>query len=148
MERNEERRESAAFLHASWLRYAFPLLIGGGAFGAGILLDVGLGIENRPILYSDVFTGVMAGLLSFLVLWYYERLRRSDSERLRVAADVNHHVRNALTTVLYSVHVKGDSELIQITQDAVNRVDWTLREVLWETDQDPSLKVAGSRSSD
>lgn len=141
MERDQQPRDSAAFRYAWWLRYLFPLLIGGGAFGAGILLDIGLGIENRPILYSDVFTGVMAALLSFLVGRYYERLRRSDSERLHVAADVNHHVRNALTTVLYSVHVKGDPELIQVTQDAVDRIDWTLREVLWESDQDPSLSA-------
>lgn len=99
MERIEQPRASAAFLKGRWPRYLFPLLIGGGAFCAGILLDIGLGIENRPIMYSDVFTGAMAALLSFLVGWYYERLRRSDSERLRVAADVNHHVRNALTTV-------------------------------------------------
>ncbi len=56
-----------------------------------------------------------------------------------MAADVNHHVRNALTTVLYSVHVKRDPELIQVTQEAVNRIDWTLREVLWESDQHPSM---------
>ncbi len=133
---------SEIFRHASWLRYLFPVLVGGGAFGAGILLDLAFGIENRPILYSDVFTGFVAALLAFFVGRYYERLRRSDAERLRVAADVNHHVRNALTTVLYSVHVKQDPELIQVTQDAVNRIDWTLREVLWETDQQPSMNTS------
>jgi hypothetical protein len=148
MERNPQPGASAAFLHARWPRYVFPLLIGGGAFGAGILLDVALGIENRPILYSDVFAGTMAAVLSFLVGWYYERLRRSDAERLRVAADVNHHVRNALTTVLYSVHVKGDAELIQVTQGAVKRIDWILREVLWETDEDPSANTSVWRDSD
>jgi hypothetical protein len=45
-------------------------------------------------------------------------------------AEVNHHVRNALTSVLYSVHLNRDPELMKITQDAVARVDWVLREVL------------------
>lgn len=148
MQRTEQTKEPstslrasllrASGLQASWVRYVFPLLVGAGAVGGGVLLDVSLGIENRPILYSDGFTAIIAALLAFVVGRYYERLRQSDAERLRVAADVNHHVRNALTTVLYSVHVKGDAELIQVTQDAVNRIDWTLREVLWETDQDPS----------
>ena len=71
---------------------------------------------------------------------YYERLRVADSEGLRVAADVNHHVRNALTTVLYSVHAKRDPDLIQVTQDAVDRIHWTLREILWVSDQNPSIK--------
>ncbi len=145
MDRTSRRPASPEdFLRASWPRYLFPVLVGGGAFGAGILLDLAFGIENRPILYSDVFTGVVAALLAFLVARYYERLRRSDAERLRVAADVNHHVRNALTTVLYSVHVKRDPELIQVTQDAVNSIDWTLREVLWESDQHPS-RASGLR---
>ncbi|HXE08062.1 MAG TPA: hypothetical protein VN612_09205 [Acidobacteriaceae bacterium] len=147
MERNRQLGTQAAFLNARWPRYVFPLLIGGGAFGAGILLDIALGIENRPILYSDVLSGTMAALLSFLAGRYYERLRQADTERLRVAADVNHHVRNALTTVLYSVHVKGDRELIEVTQDAVNRIDWTLREVLWETDQAPSAHTSVWRDS-
>ncbi|MGE5112705.1 MAG: hypothetical protein ACM3JB_17705 [Acidobacteriaceae bacterium] len=125
-------------LPASWLKYLFPVLVGVGEVVVGILLDLRLGIENRTILYSDVFTGIVAGLLAFFLVRYYERLRRSDAERLHVAAEVNHHVRNALTTVLYSVHVKRDPELIQVTQDAVDRIDWALREVLWETDQHPS----------
>ncbi len=130
--------------YGPWLRHLFPLVVGGGAFSAGILLDLVLGIENRPILYSDVFTGVVAALLAFFVARYYERLRRSDAERLRVAADVNHHVRNALTTVLYSVHVTRDPELIQVTQEAVKRIDCTLREVLWKSDQHP-LSVSTER---
>ena len=130
------------FLQASSMRYLFSVLVGGGASLAGILVDVGFGIENRPILYSDILTGFIAALLAFFIARYYERLRQSDTERLRVAADVNHQVRNALTTVLYSVHVKCDPELIQVTQDAVNRIDWILREVLWESDLDPSHRTS------
>ena len=134
-------------LPASWLRYFLPVLVGVGEFAAGIVLDLRFGIENRTILYSDVFTGIVAGVLAFFLVRYYERLRRSDAERLHVAAEVNHHVRNALTTVLYSVHVKRDPELIQVTQDAVDRIDWALREVLWETGQHPSPVESDPRKS-
>ena len=130
---------------AGWRKYLFSLLIALAAFGSGILLDVALGVENRGILYSDILTAVVAGVLSLMMARYYERLRVADSERLRVAADVNHHVRNALTTVLYSVHVKRDPELIQFTQEAVDRIDWTLREILWDSDQNPSIKERGLR---
>lgn len=128
-----------------WRKYLFSLLIGLAAFGSGILLDVALGVEKRCILYSDILTGVVAAFLSLMMARYYERLRVADSERLRVAADVNHHVRNALTTVLYSVHVKRDPDLIQVTQEAVDRIDWTLREILWDSDQNPSIKDRGLR---
>jgi hypothetical protein len=139
MQHNPRHHKSPGiFLSESWRRYLLPLLVGVGSVSAGILLDLALGIESRPILYSDMFTGSVAAVLAFFVARYYERLRRSDSERLRVAADVNHHVRNALTTVLYSVHLRRDTELIRVTQAAVDRIDWTLREILWESDQQPS----------
>jgi hypothetical protein len=128
-------------MYAWWLRYLFPALVGAGAFGAGILLDFAFGIEYRQILYSDIFVAFVAALMAFFVARYYERLRQSDSERLRMAADVNHHVRNALATVLYSVHLKRDPELNRVTQDAVNRIDWILRDVLRENDLNaPSSK--------
>jgi hypothetical protein len=91
-------KKRGAFARSSWLSRLLPLLVGVGAFAAGILLDVALGIENRPVLYSDVFTGAVAALPALFVARFYNRLRSSDAERMRVAADVNHHVRNALTT--------------------------------------------------
>jgi hypothetical protein len=36
------------------------------------------------------------------------------------------------------VEVKRDPELIRVTQEAVNRIDWTLREILWDTGLPPS----------
>lgn len=60
---------------AGWRKYLFSVLIGLAAFGSGILLDVTLGVENRGILYSDIFTGVVAAFLSLMLARYYERLR-------------------------------------------------------------------------
>jgi len=144
MRKNDQRRERQhPHQGGPWLRVLFPVLVGGSEFILGIVIDVSLGIHYRPIFYSDVFTGIIAAVLALLVVRYYERLRQADSERLRVAADVNHHVRNALTTVLYSVHVKNDPELIKVTREAVDRIDWILREVLWDSDEQPSISGSG-----
>jgi hypothetical protein len=129
----------------SWLIYLVSIAIGLGVFASGILLDTALGIENRQILYSDVFTGCMAAVLAFFAVLYYARERRAAIDRLRVAADVNHHVRNALTSVLYSVHVSHDFALMKVTQDAVDRIDWALREILWDSDQDPTRALPQER---
>ena len=64
------------------------------------LLDVALGSENRGILYSDIFTGVVGAFLTLMMARYYERLCIADSERLRVA-DATHYVRDVLTSMLY-----------------------------------------------
>jgi hypothetical protein len=43
---------------------------------------------------------------------------------------VNHRLRNALAPLVSPVRLKRDPELIQATQDAANRIDWTLLQVL------------------
>lgn len=100
------------------------------AFIAGIVVDDLLLAQTRQVMYSDVLTSLIAGVLAFLAARYYDVRRRAIAERLRITAEVNHHVRNALTGIFYSVQVRSDPELTQITQDAVERIDWVLREVL------------------
>jgi hypothetical protein len=63
-------------------------------------------------------------------------------DRLQATAEVNHHVRNALTAVLYSVHARRDQALMEVTQQAVGRIDWVLREVLGESDRNPKSPSA------
>ena len=127
------RRVEHAFIAAAWPLYVTAFLTAVVVFAAGIVVDEWLGIGNREVLYSDVFTAVVAGVLAYIAGRYYAHARQADQTRLRMIAEVNHHVRNALTSVLYSVHLNRDPELMRITQDAVARIDWALREVLTET---------------
>lgn len=117
------------------------------AFIAGIVVDDLLLAQTRQVLYSDVLTSVIAGVLAFLAARYYEVRRRAIAERLRIAAEVNHHVRNALTGIFYSVQVRSDPELTQITQDAVERIDWVLREVLPSPELVPKKPISMPRRS-
>src|SRR5438270_8701891 len=98
------RRER--LLHAEWPAIAVAALTAAAVFISGILIDVVLRVRNREILYSDVFTSCVAGALAYIAGRYYARARRAAAERLQAAAEVNHHVRNALTAVLYSVHAR------------------------------------------
>ena len=133
------RKLERAFIVAGWPIYVTAFLTAVVVFATGILVDELLGIKNREVLFSDVFTAIVAGLLAWLAGRYYARARQAALNRLRATADVNHHVRNALTAVLYSVHLNRDPELMRITKDAVSRIDWVLREVL--RDGDDALQV-------
>jgi len=73
---------------------------------------------------------VIAALLSLVALRYYHARQRDVVRRMQIIADANHHVRNALYTITLSVHVRNDPELTTITQSAVERIEWVLREVL------------------
>jgi len=58
--------------------------------------------------------------------------------RMAIAAEVNHHIRNALTAIVYSTSVKRDQPLQSVLKDATDRIDWVLNTVL--PDGEESLK--------
>jgi hypothetical protein len=61
----------------------------------------------------------------------YEKRRRMMLERrMMVAAEVNHHIRNALTAVVFSASVQNDPALQSVLKDATARINWVLTTVL------------------
>ncbi|MGA2989238.1 MAG: hypothetical protein ABSD88_02100 [Candidatus Korobacteraceae bacterium] len=52
------------------------------------------------------------------------------AERLKVIADMNHHIRNALRVIAYHSTIREDKESVAVIDDAVKRISWALREVL------------------
>jgi hypothetical protein len=123
-----------------WLIIVAALVIGVVTALLGISVDRVLH-QQRPLFTSDLLEGSAAALLSGLVLLRLQRRRRDLLARIQAVEDVNHHVRNALTAVMYSAVLREDPVLNAIVQDANARIDWTLREVLPRT-------VASFRPSD
>jgi hypothetical protein len=123
-----------------WLIIVAALVIGVITALLGISVDRVLH-QQRPLFTSDLLEGSAAALLSGLVLLRLQRRRRDLLARIQAVEDVNHHVRNALTAVMYSAVLREDPVLNAIVADANARIDWTLREVLPRT-------VASFRPSD
>jgi hypothetical protein len=110
--------------------------IGLAVFLVGFGLDALLISDSRGILSSDAVTGGIAALLAYLAVHQYQVRQKENAARLHVVAEVNHHVRNALSAILLSVHIRRDPELLNITESAVERIDWVLTEVLSRYGQD------------
>ena len=69
----------------------------------------------------------------------YEKRRRVIlARRMEIVAEVNHHIRNALTAVVFSASVQSDESLQSVLKDATERIDWVLTNVL--PDGDSSLQ--------
>jgi len=49
---------------------------------------------------------------------------------MEIAAEVNHHIRNALTAIVFSASVENDPSLQLILKEATERIDWVLTTVL------------------
>jgi hypothetical protein len=103
--------------------------------GCGIFL---LGITLRTLLDSWGVSGVTAavddlliGILSgFLVFAYERHQHKLILEKMRVVADMNHHIRNALQPIMYSPYLKEQAEQVRTIQEGTRRIEWALREVL------------------
>lgn len=81
------------------------------------------------ILVSDGLAGLVAGALVLRLLQFGRERRRQIEQRLHTISDMNHHIRNALQVIAFSVHSSKAQELAEINE-AVNRIQWALREIL------------------
>jgi hypothetical protein len=101
------------------------LMIGVCGFG----LDCVVHHASR-IYASDLYTCIVASVLSYLVLAYEKRRRMILARRMEIAAEVNHHIRNALTAIVFSASVESDPALQLTLKEATERIDWVLTTVL------------------
>ena len=122
------RKDSTGRLVLICIGLAF--LVWGVGFGFDRLLARD-GVTRTEILAtSNGLTGLVAGLL-FYNLALKERIRREIMrDRLRIIAEMNHHIRNALQVITYATAVGKDDESVELIRSSVERIEWTLREVL------------------
>ena len=116
--------------------YSFGL--GFGIFVLGVTLRTLLdkwGVTGVTAVVDDLLIGLLAGLLVFA----YERHRHKlIVERMRMIAEMNHHIRNALQPIVYSPYLKEQAEQVKIIQEGTRRIEWALREVLPGDESAPS----------
>ena len=114
-------------------RWAVPLrsvLIGVGSFFLGSASDLWLQRHAESLsvaLIDDALVGIGVGLLVFL---YELRYRRYMIRKLEVIRLMNHHVRNSLQVISFAASVPQQEEMATQVRDAVERIEWALREVL------------------
>jgi len=128
--------------NSSLLRRAVTsFLLGFGIFLLGVLLENTLdrfAIEGVSALLDDLLVGIAAG---FLVFAYELHRHNAMLRQMRVIAEMNHHVRNALQPILYSPYLKEQAEQIRIVQEGIDRIQWALKEVLpRETGETPERR--------
>src|SRR5438270_10957793 len=104
------------------------LLVCGSVSVTGVLLDRFLrsdGIPGRYLLdLSNVLTGVFAAALFYYATREQARRQKIVEEKLRVIADMNHHIRNALPApALYRVKGSKEKEM-NVIDRAVTRMPW------------------------
>jgi len=120
--------------------FLFAAFVSGVGVGFDRLL-LHAGVPRLGVLFlSNLLTGLSAG-----VLFLQNKIRSQDKQklleqRLRKVAEMNHHVRNALQVVAFYRSQINDPEAGRLLQESINRIEWTLEEVLprgWDLEGKP-----------
>ena len=109
-------------LVVSALGFVFDFLLG----------QVGLSRVGMLII-SNGLTGLFAGGLVYQLAREEKASRELVRARMKTIAELNHHIRNALQVIRFlggQQRPALDALQLQLINDAVDRIEWALREVL------------------
>ena len=124
-----------------WLMRASSLQIRLLALGAALFvfltsLTIDLWLYRKGFAPVEFFSAsdALAALLTFLfvstLVSRANERRRLVHQRLRMIAEVNHHIRNALAVIQMSAHSTRDQEAIKAINEGITRIEWVLTEVI------------------
>ena len=132
---------------SDWVSPLRSLLAGFGIFFLGSLSDVWVQRHAGSPSVGIVDDALIGLGVAFLVLLYERRQRRNLIMKLEVIRMMNHHVRNSLQVISFAHTVPQQEELTKRVRDAVERIEWALREVLPGQREDSSDLSFHSQSS-
>jgi hypothetical protein len=103
-----------------------------GIFVAALLmitdeLSLHFGLKGSQRIVDDIFGGAIAGAVVF---GYARTKLRHMEQQLNTIGLMNHHIRNALQVIRYSGYIRPESQQVAQVEDAIERIEWTLREIL------------------
>ena len=85
------------------------------------------------LIMSNGLTGLFAGGLVYQLAREERASRELVRARIKTIAELNHHIRNALQVIRFlggQQRPSLDAMQLQLINDAVDRIEWALREVL------------------
>ncbi len=92
-----------------------------------LVADIGRHWER--LLAEGVSAIVVAGLTAGFLEAANQR-QEAALLRMQVISEMNHHIRNALGAISLTTDSIQNQESVQVISESVNRIEWTLREVL------------------
>jgi signal transduction histidine kinase len=96
------------------------------------LLVADLGRHWERLLAEGVSGVVVAGLTAGLMDLANQR-QQAALLRMQVISEMNHHIRNALGVISLTTDSIQNQQSVQVISESVERIEWTLREVLLRT---------------
>jgi hypothetical protein len=87
------------------------------------------GMRAETSYVDDVLLGILVGVLVIALEAQHELEIRAERQRAKVLIELNHHIRNALQTIVYVNASSEPSDDTHRVAQAAQRIDWALREI-------------------
>jgi hypothetical protein len=113
--------------------YVTSLAAGVGTFVLVVIIVHGLltsmGLRAEATYLDDLLVAIVVALLVLALEAQHEAAMRVQRERSLLTLGLNHHIRNALQTIVYAASTVPDKHQAELLKDAAKRIEWALREV-------------------
>jgi len=106
-----------------------------------------LGRRWERLLAEGVSAVVVAGLTAGLMNAASQR-QEVALLRMQVISEMNHHIRNALGAISLTTDSIQNHDCVRVISDSVDRIEWTLREVLLRNKPIPEKEINRQRYAD
>ncbi len=109
------------------------LIVGAVSFLATELMhyvlvpDIG---RNRERFLAEGLSALVVSCLVAKLVQISRERHRLTVARMQVIAEMNHHIRNALSPISLLLDGTENQPLNRVLSEAVERIDWALREIL------------------
>jgi hypothetical protein len=100
------------------------------------------GINGAQTLSNDIAIAVLggAGLWFFLALQAERQEFAHARERMKVTAELNHHIRRAMSVVASSVVLENAEDRLRLVDQAVEHIDQVLMNLVPTADEQDRLR--------
>jgi hypothetical protein len=86
--------------------------------------------QAGTLLISDAFAAAVAAAFAAYGFYLQGQREAELQERVHRIVEMNHHVRNALQVIAYWSVADRDKKEMHLIRQAVDRIEWALREIL------------------
>lgn len=87
------------------------------------------GLRAETSFLDDFLMGSLVAVLVIALEAQHELEIRAEKQRAATIVQLNHHIRNALQTIVYVNSVNPNSDDASRVSQATQRIEWALREV-------------------
>jgi hypothetical protein len=86
-----------------------------------------IGLHAEATFVDNILLGLAVALLIFTL--EVQHLLREQKREFQVVFQMNHHIRNALQTIIFENSRNADREAAERVEKATARIEWALREI-------------------